>query len=142
MEDNLKRFIEAHKRDYERAYEEIKEGHKQGHWIWYIFPQLRGLGKSSTSIFYGLDGIDEAREYYQNYYLRDHLISISSVLVNCKENDIINIVGYPDNLKINSSMTLFNYVDPEEEIFTMVIDKYYNGEKDLKTLKLIKKGRI
>ncbi len=139
MENNLKRFITAQERDYELALEEIKRGRKQSHWMWYIFPQLKGLGHSATAEFYGIAGKEEALEYLNNYYLRNNLIRITKILYNL-DDDITNILGYPDDLKLKSCMTLFNYVDPNIQIFQKVLDKFYDGEKDQITLNLIEKN--
>ena len=134
---NLDRFIRAHERDYEIALLEIKAGKKKSHWMWYIFPQLKGLGSSVTSKFYGIDGLGEAKAYYNNDYLREHLLDISESLVKLNRDDIVSILGYPDNLKLQSSMTLFMLVDPAQKVFSEVLDKYYNGEKDIKTVRII-----
>ena len=134
---NLRRFIDAQKRDYKNALEEIKRGRKESHWIWYIFPQLKNLGYSDISKYYGIGTIEEARAYLDNDLLRKNLIEISEAIYDL-DDDILNIMGYPDNLKLNSSMTLFKYADSNIEIFSKVIDKFYDGEEDEKTLILIK----
>ena len=134
---NLDRFIKAHERDYELALLEIKAGKKKSHWIWYIFPQLKGFGNSATSEFYGIDGLEEAKAYYNNDYLRKHLLDIAEALVALDNEDIVDILGYPDNLKLQSSMTLFLLVDPTQMVFSKVLDKYYNGKKDMKTINYI-----
>ena len=137
MNNKLDRFIKAHERDYEIALQEIKEGRKKSHWMWYIFPQIKRLGNSATSEFYGIEDIEEASLYYNNKYLREHLIEISQALLDIDGNDITNILGFPDNLKLQSSMTLFSLVDPKEKVFSEVLSKYYNDEKDMKTLDII-----
>ncbi len=133
---NLDRFITAQERDYDLALTEIKNGYKRSHWMWYIFPQLADLGYSATAKFYGIKNKDEAIEYLQNEYLKNNLIEISNALYQLNDN-ISNILGYPDDLKLKSCMTLFNYVDPTIEIFNKIIDKFYNGEKDFNTIKLL-----
>ncbi len=142
MEDkfNLNRFIEAQERDYEIALLEIKSGYKRSHWMWYIFPQLSSLGYSDISKYYGIKDIEEAKAYLNNDYLKNNLINISSELYKLNDN-IENILGYPDYLKLNSCMTLFNYVDPSISIFTDIINKFYDGKKDEKTLELLKNGK-
>ncbi len=137
MNNKLDRFIKAHERDYEIALQEIKEGRKKSHWMWYIFPQIKRLGNSATSEFYGIEDIEEASLYYNNKYLREHLIEISQALLDIDGNDITNILGFPDNLKLQSSMTLFSLVNPKEKVFSEVLSKYYNGEKDIKTVNII-----
>ena len=134
---NLNRFIRAQERDYEMALLELKEGKKRSHWMWYIFPQLKGFGSSAMSEFYGIDGLEEAKAYYDNKYLREHLLEVSRTLLTIASDDVTSILGYPDDLKLQSSMTLFLFVDPKEDIFGKVLDKYYNGKKDMKTIKAI-----
>lgn len=126
---NLQRFIEAHNNSYEIALLEIKNGRKRSHWMWYIFPQINGLGSSSTSNYYSIKSLDEAKAYLKNSFLRNHLIEISEELYKLDDN-IYNILGYTDALKLNSCMTLFNYIDPSIDIFIKIIDKFYNGKKD------------
>ena len=134
---NLERFIVAQENSYAIALEEIKNGRKLSHWIWYIFPQLEDLGHSATAKFYGIKNKEEAIAYLQNEYLRNNLIEISEALYLIDDN-ISNIMGYPDDLKVKSSMTLFNYINPNITAFQNVLDKFYNGENDQKTLKLLK----
>lgn len=109
--------------------------------MWYIFPQLADLGESSTSKYYGIKDLEEAKLYLDDYVLKSHLIEISTLLYSIND-DISNIFDYPDDLKLKSCMTLFNYVDPTIDIFEKVLNKFYNGEKDYKTLNLIKKGGL
>lgn len=133
---NLQRFIDAQESNYDKALYEIKRGRKRSHWIWYIFPQINGLGHSSTSNYYSIKSIDEAKEYLNNNILRKHLIEISEELYKLNDS-IYDILGYIDALKLNSCMTLFNYIDPSIEIFKKIIDKFYDGKKDEKTLNLL-----
>lgn len=142
MEDkyNLKRFIEAQELDYEIALLEIRNGRKRSHWMWYIFPQLADLGYSSTAKYYGISNLEEARVYMENSILKSHLIEISEELYKLNDN-ISNILGYPDDLKLNSSMTLFKKANPEIKIFGDVIEKFYNGKEDQATIDLLKKER-
>ncbi len=136
---NIDRFVEMHKEYYEIALHEIKNGYKKSHWMWYIFPQLKELGRSATSKFYGLEGIEEVKEYMSNSYLKNNMLEICNELLN-QDGDIKYIMGYPDYLKLNSCMTLFEYVFPEEEIFSKIIDKFYNGKRDIMTLNILKKN--
>ncbi|MBQ6547068.1 MAG: DUF1810 domain-containing protein [Bacilli bacterium] len=137
---NLKRFIKAQDDDYDRALREIKNGRKISHWIWYIFPQLDTLGHSAMSEFYGIKDIAEAKAYLNNEILREHLISISEALYELN-NNIVNIFGYTDSIKVRSCMTLFHYADPSIEIFKKVIDKFYDGEFDNLTINKLKNGK-
>ncbi len=136
--NSLDRFIKAQEKSYKVALKEIKNGHKETHWIWYIFPELKGLGKSDTALYYGIIDLEEARRYLENDYLRSNLIEISEALLNL-DNNIIDILGYPDNLKVKSCMTLFYYANPNIKIFKKVLDKFYNGEFDNNTIEIIKK---
>lgn len=138
QEQKIKRFLEAHKKDYFNALLEIKNGHKESHWMWYIFPQLADLGESSTSKYYGIKDLDEAKLYLEDYVLKSHLIEISNILYSIND-DISNIFDYPDDLKLKSCMTLFNCADPTIEIFEKVLNKFFDGEKDQNTLNLLRK---
>ena len=133
---NLDRFIKAQERDYNIALEEIKLGHKQSHWVWYIFPQLKGLGYSEMAQYYAIKNVEEAKAYVNNKYLYGNLIEICQELLKIPSNDILDIMGYPDNLKLCSSMTLFNIVKPDEDIFKKILNKYYDGKTDSKTINL------
>ena len=138
---SLKRFHDAQKdkyAGYEVALQEMKSGCKVSHWIWYIFPQLKGLGMSNMADYYGIDGLQEAQEYMADTVLRKRLIEISTILLNIEGKSAPEIFGYIDAIKVRSSMTLFAEVAPEEPIFTEVLKKYYHGEKDEKTLGLLK----
>ena len=140
MDYNIERFVEMHKIYYADALKEIKQGKKESHWIWFIFPQLKGLGQSQMSEYYGMSSIEEAQEYMKNEYLRHNMEELCVELL--KNNDfIINIMGHPDNLKLLSSMTLFEQSNPEEQIFKQVIDKFFLGQRDNKTLELLANKR-
>lgn len=140
-EFDLERFIKAQERDYETALEEIRRGRKRSHWIWYIFPQITGLGFSSMSQYYGIASIKEAKAYMENACLRDRLLEISEALLALESNDPGNVMGYPDDLKLCSSMTLFAEAAPEEKIFQAVLDKYFDGRKDQRTLQILESQR-
>ncbi len=132
---NLDRFIEAHEEDYERALKEIKNGRKLTHWMWYIFPQIKGLGMSETAQYYEIKSLEEAHAYLDNELLKSHLIEISNELLKLNTNDPEEVFGDIDSLKLKSSMTLFSYIS-DNEIFNKVIDKYFNGDKDLNTIRI------
>ena len=138
MNSNLERFIEAQERDFETALEEIRAGYKRSHWMWYIFPQIAGLGYSYMAKMYEIQGLDEAVAYMENEYLRENLIEITRALLACENDDVEAIMGYPDNLKLCSSMTLFEVAAPEVTEFSQVLDRFYDGIRDAKTLKLLK----
>lgn len=139
MAYDLSRFLKAQERDYHTALEEIRAGHKSSHWIWYIFPQLEALGFSPTAKFYGIADLDEARAYLGNNLLRTRLFTISQALLDLPSNDIDAIMGYPDNLKLCSSMTLFHLAEPDCDIFQKVLDKYFDGKPDEKTISLCRR---
>lgn len=132
---NLDRFIKAHEEDYENALKEIKNGRKVTHWIWYIFPQIKGLGKSATAQYYEIKNLEEAELYYNHEILGNHLIELSNALLALPTNNVIEVFGEIDALKLKSSMTLFYYIS-NNEIFNKVMDKYFNGNKDLNTIKI------
>lgn len=138
MKSDLERFLKVQERDYEVALNEIKNGRKTSHWIWYIFPQIAGLGFSSTSKYYSIKDKNEAIEYLNNKTLRNRLIEICEALLLLDSNDATYVMGYPDDLKLKSSMTLFNEVS-DIDIFKKVLDKFYNGEKDEMTISLLNK---
>ena len=135
--DGITRFIEAQRGDYEEALAEITAGEKQSHWIWYVFPQLKGLGMSWTSEFYGIADLDEARAYLANPVLGARLREISSALLKHRQKSARAILGYPDDLKVRSSMTLFDLIEPNG-VIAEVLDVFYAGKRDEKTLALLK----
>lgn len=131
---NLSRFLVEHQTGYQKALKEIKNGKKRTHWMWYIFPQIKGLGRSEMNNYYAIKDLNEARDYMKNETLRSHLIEISAALLELESNDPREIFGYPDYLKLNSCMTLFSIVAPEEDVFKKVLDKFYEGRPDEQTL--------
>ncbi len=134
----LDRFIEAQRRDYDLALSELRQGRKRSHWIWYIFPQLAGLGRSSTSVFYGIQGFDEARAYLSHPILGPRLEACAQALLDLDgEPDITDVMGYPDDLKLRSSMTLFAEIAGDDSVFAQVLARYYDGQKDPRTLVLL-----
>lgn len=139
----LERFIRAQENDYETALREIKNGKKSSCWMWYIFPQIIGLGMTSTAQYYGIKDIEEAIEYLNNETLGARLVEISQALLELDDDTNINeVMGYPDNLKLKSSMTLFKKASEElgnkyNDVFQKVLDKYYNGQEDQKTLDIL-----
>ena len=138
MENGLERFVEAQSRDYETALREIRGGRKRSHWMWYIFPQLRGLGFSSTAQFYGLRDLQEARDYMAHPLLGPRLIEISEALLALETDNPGAVMGYPDDLKLCSCMTLFELAAPEQPAFAGVLEKYYAGRRDQRTLALLR----
>lgn len=136
---DLTRFREAQNVFYDQALVEMRGGRKLTHWSWFIFPQLRGLGMSQTSWDYGIDGIGEAKAYLADPILRKNLLEISNVLLRIPSDDPEEVMGYPDDLKLRSCMTLFQKAAPEEEVFRKVLEKFFDGEGDPKTLDMLRK---
>ena len=126
--------------DYVTALSEIKNGRKESHWIWYIFPQLKELGYSSTAKYYGIEDRGEAEAYIKDDLLRERLIEISEALMFLESNNPTDVMGYPDDLKLRSCMTLFNIVAPEIDVFGKVLDKFYSGRTDDRTVELLSKS--
>ena len=137
--NNLQRFLNAQQKEYPIALSEIINGKKQSHWMWYIFPQIAGLGFSETSKFYAIKNIHEAREFLNHSVLGSRLIEICIELLNLETNDAHTIFGAPDDLKLHSSMTLFSTLSNANPVFKKVLDKYFDGKKDTKTLDILKK---
>ena len=135
---NLERFVSRQKETYDTAYKELSQGMKQSHWMWWIFPQIIGLGMTSISKEFSIKSIEEARAFLDHPYLGKNLKEICKVLLDTKSNDANYVMGYPDDLKLCSSMTLFIEADPEEKLFQQILDKFFNGRKDSRTLDILK----
>lgn len=143
---DLNRFLEAQEKEYEKALKEVQNGKKENHWIYYIFPQIKGLGTSELSNKYGIKNIEEAIDFLKNETLRKNLLEISQVLFDKEVTDIKEIMGFPDDLKLKSSMTLFKTAEEESqincnEIFKKILEKYFNGEEDANTLVILQKQK-
>lgn len=138
---DLDRFVKAQEKMYDIALNEIKNGKKISHFMWYIFPQLKGLGYSEISNYYGISGLEEAKEYLEDEILGNRLYNITLELLKIEEDDPINIFGNVDALKLKSSMTLFDIVS-DDEIFYDVLKKYYGGKKDERTIALLGKKKM
>lgn len=135
---NLNRFIEAQNRDYDTALAEIRAGKKASHWMWYIFPQLKGLGRSSTSEYYGLSGIKEAQAYLSDPILKARLIEITDAVIAHKDKSAEEIFGGIDAKKLRSCMTLFSIAAPDILVFDAVLEQFFHGVPDRNTLRLTK----
>ncbi|WP_289104665.1 DUF1810 domain-containing protein [uncultured Bacteroides sp.] len=133
----LQRFIEAQNDSYDQALKEIRNGRKLTHWIWYIFPQIKGLGFSYNSEYYGITSLQEAKDYLENELLRKRLFEITESLLMHKGKDIESIMGDIDAMKLKSSMTLFDAVQPGS-VFGEVLDEFYGGERCRRTLEKIR----
>lgn len=137
MEQGLDRFLKAQKVFYKEALEEIHQGQKQSHWMWFIFPQIIGLGRSETAQYYSIKNLQEAKDFLNNEVLGANLREISEALLNVDSNDAEEVMGWPDDMKLKSSMTLFLEADSECEVFQKVLHKFFDGKKDQKTLEIL-----
>ena len=136
---DLSRFTQEQERMYETALEEIKAGRKRSHWMWYIFPQIRGLGYSQTSRFYAIESLDEARAFLQDPYLAGNLQEICTALLGLESSNATEVFGRPDDLKLRSSMTLFSVAAGRDSIFQKVLDKFFDGRPDHRTLRILER---
>ena len=134
---DLNRFLVAQKTIYDRVLRELKNGYKRSHWIWFVFPQLDGLARSSTSQHYAIKSIEETLAYYNHPVLGSRLLECSNMVNRIEGKTISEIFGYPDDLKLKSSMTLFAEVT-SDRLFSSVLEKYFLGERDAKTIQLLK----
>ena len=134
---DLDRFRIAQQTFYATALAEIQSGHKQSHWVWYIFPQIKGLGQSEQSQYYGIESLEEARAFLQDETLRANLLEITNALLSLESNDAEGVMGWPDCLKLQSCMTLFSLAEPSVSVFQKVLKKYFGGETDAKTIELL-----
>ena len=137
-EFNLHRFIEAQSSSYEAAMLELSLGKKTGHWIWYIFPQIDGLGSTNMTKLYSIKSLKEANAYLEHPILGQRLIDSCEILLNLDAPSISDVMGFPDDLKLKSSMTLFEYASKPNSIFKKVLIRYFDNELDETSIKLIK----
>jgi uncharacterized protein (DUF1810 family) len=134
---NLTRFTNAQEGIYANVLRELKNGEKRTHWMWFIFPQIDGLGFSSTSKYYSIKSIGEARHYLNHPVLGKRLLECAETVLAIVGRSASEIFGYPDDMKLKSSMTLFASVSDAHSVFTRVLDKYFHGERDARTLQLL-----
>ena len=137
---DLSRFISAHKHTYNDALSEIRNGKKKTHWMWFIFPQIAGLGRSFTAQYYEINSPEEAKAFLNDRYLGGNLIEISSALMQLETNDPTRVFGKPDDMKLRSCMTLFASVSDDGSVFHQVIDKYFSGVPDHRTIEILDSG--
>ena len=138
---DLQRFVDAQDRVYDTVLSELRGGRKRSHWIWFVFPQLRGLGRSGTAEHYGISSLDEARAYLAHPVLGPRLRECTGVVAVIDGRSVDEIFGWPDNLKVRSSMTLFAHATDDNSGFRAVLDKFYDGEEDPATLELLNSAR-
>lgn len=138
---DLQRFLDRQDRDgdYDRALREVRAGRKETHWMWFVFPQLTGLGRSGNATLYGISGLDEARAYLAHPVLGPRLREVATALTSLDATDPLKVLNSRiDVLKLRSSMTLFAEADPDEPVFRRVLEQYYDGEPDKNTLRLLR----
>ena len=136
---NLNRFVVAQDAVYDTVVSELSEGRKRSHWMWYIFPQLKHLGHSYNAKFYGISGWEEAKAYLANPILDARLRKVSEIILALPEDDAREVFGGIDAIKLRSSMTLFDLVAPND-IFSRVLEKYFNGKRDRRTIAIVNEG--
>jgi uncharacterized protein (DUF1810 family) len=134
---NLNRFIEAQMVTYEGAMLELARGRKDSHWVWYIFPQIEGLGNSETIKLYAIKSLEEGRAYLKHPVLGQRLIKACEILLSLKDASMDEVMGYADDLKLLSSMTLFEALSDSNSIFTQIIKEFFDDERDKTSLEII-----
>jgi uncharacterized protein (DUF1810 family) len=134
---DLGRFLQAQEVDYDQVVAEIRSGRKRSHWMWYVFPQVDGLGSSSVSRRYSIKSLEEARAYLEHPVLGPRLLECAEAVISIEGRSATEIFGSPDDLKLRSCATLFACVSPEESVFDRLLGKYYQGERDGKTFQLL-----
>jgi len=134
---NLSRFLSAQSPVMEQVREELRAGRKRSHWMWFVFPQIAGLGHSATAQHYAIASLEEARAYLAHDILGPRLKECAALVVAVEERSIEEIFGFPDDLKFHSSMTLFARTAPEEPVFREALKKYFGGEEDRATVERI-----
>lgn len=134
---DLNRFIEAQSKTYDDALKEVQNGKKQTHWMWFIFPQIKGLGFTDYNIFYGIENLHEAQQYYDHPVLGKRLIEITNALLEIENKSALEIMGRPDERKLRSCMTLFSLLPNASPCFFHVLKRYYNGERDDRTIEIL-----
>lgn len=135
---NLQRFVDAQHPIYGQVRDELQAGQKASHWMWFIFPQIKGLGLSPTAQKYAISGIEEAKAYLNHSLLGFRLRECTQLAIAVNDRSIEDIFGYPDHLKFHSSMTLFAHLHPSDKLFTAALAKYFHGKRDGKTLELLR----
>ncbi len=138
---NLERFLSAQETAYPRALAEIRNGQKASHWMWYIFPQLRGLGQSNTAWYFGIEDMAEAKAYLAHPILGGRLREMSGELLKFSASDPKNFFGWIDAAKLRSCMTLFSLADEQEAVFRQVLDRFFDGARDPHTIRLLNTRR-
>ncbi|WP_122387680.1 DUF1810 domain-containing protein [Pseudomonas syringae group genomosp. 7] len=134
---NLQRFVDAQQPVYPQVLMELEAGQKRSHWMWFVFPQVRGLGRSDMARHYAITDLDEARAYLQHPVLGPRLEQCAGIIAPQVERSARQIFSSPDDMKLHSSMTLFAIAAPERPVFQKVLDTFFGGERDAMTVKLL-----
>ena len=134
---DLQRFVDAQDRVYDRVLAELRAGAKRSHWIWFVFPQLTGLGTSSTAKLFGIKSVQEARAFLAHPVLGPRLRECAQLVASIEGRSVEEIFGWPDDLKVRSSMTLFARATDDNADFLAVLEKFYGGQQDPRTLELL-----
>ena len=134
----LNRFLSAQQPLYSQVLKELRNAKKTTHWMWFFFPQIEGLGNSPTAKYYSIKSIEEAKEYIAHPALGKRLLECTNILLQIENKTADEIFGSPDNLKLRSCMTLFNFVVPGQKVFADALQKYFAGEEDEKTIAILK----
>ncbi len=138
-DNTLNHFLSAQQSIYTQVLQELQNGKKTTHWMWFIFPQIDGLGPSTTAKYYSIKSINEAKEYIDHPVLGKRLLECSNIILKIEGKSVEDIFGYPDYLKLKSCMTLFNYAVPKHKVFADVLNKYFAGEQDEQTISILQK---
>ncbi|MCC0056603.1 MAG: DUF1810 domain-containing protein [Rhodobiaceae bacterium] len=139
---NLERFEEAQTEAFHQAISELRAGRKSGHWMWFTFPQLRGLGRSEAAMFYGIHSIDEAQAYLGHPVLGPRLRQMTEAAIAAPAASLHSLFGFPDDMKFCSSMTLFSIASPDpRNVFTQALERWCNGKRDAETCRLLESER-
>ena len=141
MSDDLDRFVTAQAGVYDGALAELRRGRKTGHWIWFIFPQIAGLGSSEMSRYYAIESLDEARAYHAHPILGPRLLACAAAVLGVSGRSAVEILGSVDAVKLRSSMTLFHRAAPDEPVYEQVLDRYFDGVADPATDERLSHGR-
>lgn len=136
---DLSRFSNAQESIYDNALSELMNGQKRSHWMWFIFPQIDGLGYSKTAKYYAIKSLEETHHYLNHPTLGTRLLECTETVLGIEHRSASDIFGYPDDMKLKSSMTLFSYVANPDSVFDRLLDKYFHGKRDTRTLELLKK---
>ena len=138
-DNSLSIFLEAQQNIYPQVVKELESGKKTTHWMWFIFPQIDGLGHSSKAKYYSIKTIEEAKEYLMHPILGKRLLECTNIIAGIENKTADEIFGYIDTIKLRSCITLFKFIAPEQKVFNDILKKYFNGEQDEQTLSILQR---